>query len=104
MIELVLCGVAKTDHHLADTLDEHRVLDGEESHGRSGAQIELLLALLAQQVTHSNGDIAEINIHRARLLATVTDGAMRRDVIELGPVRERDTATGLFFVEEGFDQ
>jgi hypothetical protein len=70
--------------------------------GRAGA--EALLVLLAQEVAHGHGNIAEIDVDRARLETAVADRAVVGDVVEFVEMLERDAAPGLFFVEEGFDQ
>ena len=96
--------VAPLDHALAHQLDRGGILGSEKGHACRCARIEGLFALLAQQVAHLDRDVAKVDVHRAGFFAAVADGAVVGDVLELGPVRQRDAAPGLLFVEEGFDQ
>ena len=76
----------------------------QEEHRGRGAGVEALLAHAPQQVAHRHRDVAEVDVHRARLLALVADGAVIGDVGELVQVADRDAAARLLLVQERLDQ
>ncbi len=71
---------------------------------QEGAGVELLFALLTQEIAHGDRDVAEVDIDRARLFTAVAHRAMIRDVVELVEMLERDAAPGLLFIKKGLDQ
>jgi len=95
---------AEADHARAHELDRARMGGVEEVHRRRLARAKTLLAHLAQQVAHVHGDIAEVDVHRARGFALVAHGAVVGHVLEVFPVLHADAAPGLLFVKEGLDQ
>ena len=96
--------VAPLDHYFAHCLDGGRVGGIKEQHSRRRARIEFLLALLAQEIAHGDGNVAEIDVHRARLLALVAYRAMVGHIAEFVEVRDGNAAPRLFLVQERLDQ
>ena len=74
--------VAPADHDLANGLDGGRIRGIEEKHRGKGAGIEFLLVLQAQEVAHGDGDIAEVDVHRAGVEALVAYRAVVGDIVE----------------------
>jgi hypothetical protein len=76
----------------------------EIAHGQPGAEVEGLFTACPENVTHVNGDLAEVNIHRAGCLALVAGGAMVGHIVEGGKMLLRNAAPGLLLIEKGLDE
>ena len=57
-----------------------------------------------QHVSHQHGDVTEVNLHRTRFLAFLTNRAVVGNVSELSEMFQRNTAARLFFIKEGFQK
>ena len=96
--------VAPLDHCRAHQLDLARVGGVEKQHGGRGAGIEAPLSLAAQEVSHGDRHVAEIDVHGAGAGALVAHGAVIGHVAEFVVVRERHPAARLFLVKENFGE
>ena len=98
-------GLEAEIHH-AEThqLDRCRVFEVEIGHGGCRAWAKPFFLLLAQEVAHGHGNIAKIDVDRARFDTAVTDRAMVGNVVEFVKMLQRNAAPGLLFIKEGFDQ
>jgi hypothetical protein len=75
----------------------------EEAHGGPGPGAEALLAPVHQDAAHAHGYVAEVDVHRAGILALVADGAVIRQVVHLVEMAQGKSAAGLLLVEEGLE-
>src|SRR5690606_22441021 len=74
---------ATLDQALAHGLDGVGVGDVEERHAGLGLDAGPPLAALEQDVAHADGNVAEIDVHRAGVEAAVADGAVVGDIVHL---------------------
>ena len=92
-------------HHAGTyQLDGLRIGGIEEEHGRSITRAEALLAHFVQQPAHVHGDVAKVDLHRARRLAFVAHGAVVGYILKLFPMADADAAPRLLFIQKRFNQ
>ena len=103
LIRQALPLIAPLDHRLADQLDAAGIGDIQKGHRRPGHRAGTLLTTLAQDVTHTNGHVTEIDIHRTGIEALMTDGAVIGHVVHFVEMPYGNTAPRLFLVQEGLD-
>ena len=96
--------ISPAHHHLTRRIDGGRIRRVQKEHRCRCAGVERFFIHLAQQIAHVHRHVTKININRARRQTFVAHGAMVGDVFEFFPVFDRDTASGLLFIQEGFHQ
>ena len=104
IVRETLRAVAHVDDRALEHVDRGRIACVEQHHRYGRAGVEFLLAFFAQQIAHRHRHVAEVNVHRARVYALVTHGAVIGHVREFIPMPERNAAPRLLFVQESFDQ
>ena len=96
--------VAPVEHQRLGDLDGRGVGRVQVEHRGRGARVEALLAQLGEEAAHRDRHVAEVDVHRARRLALVADGAVVRHVAELVEVPKAHAAARLLLVEEGLGE
>ena len=75
----------------------------QEQHRRPAADVEMFLPALFQNLAHTDRDITEVDVHRARVMTLVAYSTVVGDVVKIAKMAHRDATPCLLFVQEGLD-
>lgn len=101
----IRCAIKTVFHHaFAHGTNNQGILQLEELQSGRFRRVKTFFALAMQHVSHQHGDVTEVNLHRTRFLAFLTNRAVVGNVSELSEMFQRNTAARLFFIKEGFQK